>query len=177
MGIDYLGGSDYPLFFNAKMGIEEDKLFAKAPSFSVGGFWFGTRSHTTNYDVIDAIVGKTLPKWLSGGRIFLGTYFGTHTLGRDQIGYMLGYTKSFCQVQDKGGSKYWKWWLLADYASGKNFIGGGGVGIVYFFNSQAAVITGPTWFNDKQINGQWKWTVQINIFFTAFKEQIRKNDK
>ena len=44
-GIDYLGGTDDPLFFNAKIGLPEDKLFKHAPAVNVGLFNIGT--HTT----------------------------------------------------------------------------------------------------------------------------------
>ncbi len=27
------------------------------------------------------------------------------------------------------------------------------------------LLTGPVWFNDHAINGQWKWTVQLDINF------------
>ncbi len=172
VGIDYLGSFDYPWYFNGKVGIEESKLFAQAPSFSVGIYDVGTQAGITNLNIVNAVVGKTLPNWLSGGELFLGAFVGSHTLGRDQGGYMVGYLNVFCPAKDCNGVDYWKWWLVADYASGKNFLGGGGVGITYFFNSRACVLTGPTWFNDAHLNKRWKWTVQIDIFFPVF--QTRK---
>ena len=80
-------------------------------------------------------------------------------------GGMVGYDYGFWKVKDKEGNEYNKWILAADYASGKNFIGGGGVGIYHFFNKDISLLTGPVWFNDKTINGQWKWTVQLDINF------------
>ena len=47
-GIDYLGGTDDPLFFNIGIGLPEDKLFCHAPSFKVGFFNAGTRCHGSN---------------------------------------------------------------------------------------------------------------------------------
>lgn len=80
-------------------------------------------------------------------------------------GAMVGYDFGFWKVKDKEGNEYNKWILAADYASGKNFIGGGGVGVYHFFNKDISLLTGPVWFNDKTINGQWKWTVQLDINF------------
>jgi len=28
--------------------------------------------------------------------------------------------------------------------------------------------TGPVWFNEKAINGVWKWTIQLDINIPAF---------
>jgi len=55
--------------------------------------------------------------------------------------------------------------LAADYASGKNYIGGGGFGMYHYFTKDISLLTGPVWFNDHAINGQWKWTVQLDINF------------
>ena len=68
-------------------------------------------------------------------------------------------------VKDAAGNEYNKWTFAADYASGKNFIGGGGFGMYYFFTKDISLLTGPVWFNDHVINGQWKWTVQLDINF------------
>jgi hypothetical protein len=168
VGVDYFAGLDYPWFFNAKIGIQEKKLFLQAPSFSVGIFDVGTKMGITNLNIVDAVIGKTLPEWLSGGRLFFGGFVGNRPMGKDQGGYMIGYLKVLCPAKDCYETDYWKWWLVADYASGKNFIGGGGVGVTYNFSSRASVLTGPTWFNDVHFNGKWKWTVQVFILFSAF---------
>ena len=42
-------------------------------------------------------------------------------------------------------------------------IGGGGVGLYYFFTKDISLLTGPVWFNEKEINGKWKWTLQLDI--------------
>lgn len=59
-----------------------------------------------------------------------------------------------------------KWVLAADYASGRNAIGGGGVGIYYYFTPNISLLTGPVWFNDESINGPSpKLTMQLDINF------------
>ena len=40
---------------------------------------------------------------------------------------------------------------------------GGGIGDYYYFNKDTSLLVGPVWFNDKDINGQIKWTAQIDI--------------
>lgn len=167
-GFDYFAGIRHPWFFNAKTGIGENKLFENSPSFSVGIFEVGT-SGETNFNVVDVMIGKKLPNYLSGGQFFVGGFTASQSFGRDTAGYMIGYYKTFCPDTDCYGVDYSKWWLMADYNSGRNFNGGGGVGIAYFMNSKVSLITGPTWFTDASLNGNWKWTVQVFILFDAIR--------
>jgi hypothetical protein len=160
IGIDYLGGVSHPWFFNGKVALEEGKLFEKAPSFSVGVFGIGT-THATNQEVFDAVVGYTLPQHF--GRIFAGLFHGKRALGKHRSGWMAAYELDFYPAKDDTGKEYNKWEFLADYASGKNAIGGGGFALLYSFTPTVSLLTGPVWFNDTALNGRWKWSVQLNI--------------
>lgn len=169
-GVDYLGGTNDPLFFNVGISISENKLFSNAPSFKVGFFNAGTRYHgfgRTNQNIVDFIAGKTLPEWI-GGRLFIGGFAGSRAMGRDQKGFMIAYQKMFCSAKYCKEIDYYKWAFLADYASGNNTIGGGGFALCYYFTPDVDIITGPVWFNSKEINGNWKWSVQIDISFSIF---------
>lgn len=176
------------LLFNAKIGTPEGAFFGEwFPAFNVGIFNVGTKSEVTNMDIVDVIVGKTLGPF---GRIHAGGYYGNPdaVLMRQggckpnssnaalvcaggangklaNSGGMVGYDYGFWKVKDAAGNEYNKWTLAADYASGKNFIGGGGVGMYHYFTKDISLLTGPVWFNDHVINGQWKWTVQLDINF------------
>lgn len=164
-GIDYLGGTDDPLFFNVKIGMSENKLFSKAPAWNIGIFNIGTRtrgSGRTNQNIVDIILGKSLPDWI-GGSLYIGVFSGNRAMGKDRQGWMMGYVHGFHKAKDCEGKEYHKWVLAADYASGKNTIGGGGVGIYYYFTPDISLLTGPVFFNDAKINGQWKWTIQLDI--------------
>ena len=55
--------------------------------------------------------------------------------------------------------------LAGDYASGENLIGGGGIGVYYYFTKDVSILTGPVWFNDKTLNGPTKMTVQLDVSF------------
>lgn len=169
-GIDYLGGTDDPLFFNVGISLPEDKLFCHAPSLKVGIFDFGTRYHgrnRTNQNIVDLIIGKSLPDWI-GGTLCIGGFSGSRTMGKNCQGFMVSYQRSFCPAKYCEDEDYFKWVLCADYASGKNTIGGGGVGLYYYFTPDISILTGPVWFNSKKINGKWKWSVQIDMNFPAF---------
>jgi len=175
------------LLFNAKLGTPEGAFFGSwFPAINIGVFNVGTKEEVTDMNIVDLIIGKTLGPF---GRIHGGGYYGNpgSALMReggckpgstgivacipgasgelDNAGGMVGYDYGFWKVKDKEGNEYNKWIFAADYASGKNFIGGGGFGMYHFFNKDISLLTGPVWFNDHVINGQWKWTVQLDINF------------
>ncbi|MEW6040879.1 MAG: hypothetical protein AB1633_05105 [Elusimicrobiota bacterium] len=130
------------------------------PAFNLGIFNAGTKGGVTDYNVFDVIAGKSLP--LNTGRVHAGYYVGNENLLKDSSGnidnkgYMLGYDKFVYKD---------KLLFAADYASGKNALGGGGVGLYYFFTSNISLLVGPVWFNDAGINGETKWTSQLDINF------------
>jgi hypothetical protein len=170
-GIDYLGGTDDPLFFNIGAAIPENKLFYHAPALKIGFFNAGTRyrgSNPTNQNIVDVIIGKTLPDCIGGGRLCIGGFSGSRALGKNRQGFMVSYQLPFCPAKYFEDVDYFKWVLCADYASGKNTIGGGGVGLYYYFTPKISILTGPVWFNSAKINGRWKWSVQIDISFSVF---------
>lgn len=176
------------ILFNAKLGTPEGAFFGSwFPAINVGIFNAGTREQVTDMNIVDFIVGKSLGPF---GRLHAGGYYGNpgSALMReggcksapddpalacipgasgklDNAGWMVGYDYGFWKVKDKEGNEYNKWMFAADYASGKNFIGGGGFGMYHFFTKDISLLTGPVWFNDHVINGQWKWTVQLDINF------------
>lgn len=167
-GFDYTAGTKSPFFFNGKIGFEEEKLFSHAPSFSSGIYLVGTDPHETAFNVFHAEIGKRLPKWL-GGRVFAGVYRGNKKLRHDQRGFMVGFEYPFCLTKDCEGIEFYRFSFNADYASGKNAIGGGGACFYYYFTPNINVQTGPTFFNDASIYGKWKWTVLVNIDFPLTK--------
>ena len=175
------------LLFNSKIGTPEGAFFGSwFPAINLGIFNIGTKSDVTDMNIVDVIIGKTLGPF---GRIHAGGYYGNPgsalmreggckpgTTGivacipgasgeLDNAGGMVGYDYGFWKVKDSAGNDYNKWVFAADYSSGKNFIGGGGFGMAHYFTKDISLLTGPVWFNDHVINGQWKWTVQLDINF------------
>jgi hypothetical protein len=159
-GVDLLEPSDDPLYFNAKVGYTENVLSKNAPALELGFANFGTKSGVTNQNIIYLVTGKTLPA--IKGRLHAGYYVGndkvlrSSTGAKENSGFMVAYDHWI---------KKDKVLLLADYASGKNAFGGGGVGISYSFTPNLGLLTGPVWFNDKGINGKMKWTTQLDVNF------------
>jgi len=172
VGYDLLQPSDDPSFFNAKLGTPENSLFDGSPGLNVGIFNVGTRRDVADYDVLDFIAGKTLP--LDLGRIHVGYYTGlTNTLKDTSTdgdgangGFMIGWDKGICPVNDdKGKFQFNRFVLAGDWATGKNALGGGGAGIYTYFTQDISLLVGPVWFNDKTLNGDMLWTIQLDINF------------
>jgi hypothetical protein len=155
-GFDYFTPTSQPWAFNAKVGYLEKTLSPNAPAVQVGFFNFGSLGQ----NVVDLIVGKSLPN--NQGRLSAAFYVGNEDKLRSSdgdkqnTGFMVAYDRVI--IPDKVI-------LAADYASGKNAIGGGGVGVNYYFAKNTSLLVGPVWFNDKVINGDMKWTAQLDINF------------
>lgn len=178
VGVDLLEPSTDPLYFNAKFGTPEGALFEGAPAFNIGVFNAGTDRKSndgdarTDYNVTDFIVGKTLPLGL--GRVHAGVYYGNPSAlldkngGKENTGWMVGWDMGILRAKESDGGEYHKWVFAADYASGKNAIGGGGVGVYHYFTKNISLLTGPVWFNEPSVVGvnesaKWVWTTQIDI--------------
>lgn len=177
-GIDLLHPYDYPVAFSAKIGSPEGALFKGSPAIEFGLLNKGITTHAVPYnvtseDIYFGLVGKTIP---GIGRLSAGPYIGnSKTLVdgngvKDNSGFMAAFDHGFHTVSDKSG-EYSKWVFAADYCSGKNVLGGGGVGLYYYFTKDISLLTGPVWFNDKSVNGKWKWTIQLDINLGLFHKQ------
>jgi hypothetical protein len=174
VGVDYLQPSDFPWYFNAKIGAPEGALFKGAPALQVGIFNVGTKandegqSNGTNQDIVYGVIGKTIP--FIGCRLSAGPYIGNSAVLKNSLtgdnqnaGFMVAVDRGFWSVKDKEGNEFNRLVLATDYASGNNAIGGGGVGLYYYFTKDISLLTGPVWFNDSNLNGAWKWTIQLDI--------------
>ncbi|MFO0753299.1 MAG: hypothetical protein U0411_08250 [Thermodesulfovibrionales bacterium] len=172
VGVDLLEPSDDPLFFNAKIGSPEGALFSGSPALQVGIFNVGTKRNSTDQNIFYGVIGKTIPLL---GRLSVGPYVGNSKVlldsegHKENTGFMVAFDHGFLPAKDKSGDEYSKIVLAADYASGKNAIGGGGMGLYYYFTKNISFLTGPVWFNNQAINGRWKWTTQIDINIDLFK--------
>ena len=83
-GIDYLNMGDnnalnaknydlHPIYFNGKIALPEDSLFKGAPAIAVGAYNFGTKKGLTDYNIMYALIAKTVPVI---GRVSVGYYSG-----------------------------------------------------------------------------------------------------
>jgi hypothetical protein len=172
VGIDGLYPQDTnnaPFYFNGKLGLPEGALFALQPMIAVGIYNVGTKKDKTDYNIMYGILAKSFGPL----RLTAGGYSGNSKLLLDSdgkkanTGFVAAADFGFYNV---GGEKdgYNKFVIGADYMSGKSVLGGYGVALNYYFSKDASILVGPTFFNNKDLNGKWKLTVQfdgnINIF-------------
>ncbi len=159
-----------PIYFNGKIGSPEDGLFKNAPGIGAGIFNAGTKKDKTNYNIGYGYIGKSIPYI---GRVTAGYYYGNDRLlvdtegQKDNKGYMVSFDRGFFKVKDASG-EYDKILFGADYAAGKNAFGGGGGSILYYFTKDVGLLIGAVRFNNKDINGKWKVTLQLDANINIF---------
>ncbi len=165
IGVDGIYPSADPYLFNAKLGTPEDSMFKGAPGLAVGIFNVGTNPSTTAADIGTIVIGKTIP--YINMRLHLGYYVGNHAVLLGSTGqpnnqdWMVAVDRTFNVGKDWMDSLT----FAADYAAGKNMIGGGGFGTYLNWTKNISLLIGPTWFNDAGLMGAWKWTTQVYINF------------
>ncbi len=162
IGIDYrdIGGDHtYPLYFNAKLGVPEDALFKGSPALAVGGYDFGTKSDVTNYNIVYALVAKTVGNL---GRFSVGYYSGNKDLlrdidgNKDNHGILLSWDRTISEISDK-------LWAAIDYQGGKNGYGALSFGISWKFAPNVSVIFGYDVYNESRYKPTA--TIQLDIDF------------
>jgi hypothetical protein len=171
IGVDLVEASDYPVYFNAKLGYTEGGLFAGAPALQLGIANVGTKSGVTNQNLVYLVIGKTIP---GVGRLSVAPYRGNPDLlvdaqGKEEnTGFMAAFDRGFHPVKGPDGVEFNRFVLAADYASGDNALGGAGIGLYYYFTPNVSLVAGPVWFNEEAINGESKWSIQLDINVPAF---------
>ena len=104
----------------------------------MGFFNVGTHPGLTNQNIVYLVTGQSLPDGTT--RVAAAYYVGNQEALRSSTGEVenTGFMVSFDHVLVPD-----KWVLAGDYASGKNAIGGGGVGVYYYFNKNNALFVRP----------------------------------
>ena len=150
VGVDYFGGAEHPLYFNAKyLLLPENK---KQPAIAVGLMNFGTESDVTDYDMAYAVLAKTF----DGVRLTAGYCHGNaDALGSDPNMLLLGV--------DGYLTKNKKWWGGIDFQSGKNTFGALNAGVAYSFTDNISVILGYDIYNNSAFDNTITTQVDINF--------------
>jgi len=165
VGVDLVEASDYPAYFNAKLGYTEGGLFDGAPALQLGIANVGTKSGVTNQNLVYLVVGKTIPHF---GRLSVAPYRGNPEVlvdpkgEKESTGVMVAFDRGFHPVQGSEGA-FNRFVLAADFASGNNALGGGALVLNCYFTPNVSLLAGPVWFNEEAINGKMKWTIQLDI--------------
>jgi hypothetical protein len=158
-------GMSAPVILNGKLGGAEDIAFPWQPAWSLGIYNLGFESDVTDYDVLYALVGHSIP---SVGSFSIGGYYGlndnllTSSDGdKAQGGLLAGFFSAPIDLPTIDHIN-----LTADVQTGENGLGGGGPGLYLYFTPAISLLTGPVFFfdPDKQPGGNsWMWTAQLDV--------------
>jgi hypothetical protein len=181
-GIDYRDISashQYPVYFNAKLGVPEDAFFKYMPAIAIGGFDFGTQKDNTTYDITYGLLGRNIWKL---GRISAGYYSGNSKLlvnsskldvngnpEKDNNGLLLSWDRTMTEISDK-------FWLAIDYMGAKNSYGAVSLGLSYAIVPDASFIVGYDIWNDKNTYKP-TITVQVDMNLPAIQDWFKKAEK
>lgn len=149
-GIDYMGGQDNPVLFNAKglLLAETPEL----PALAVGLAYFGTEKGITDTNMVYGLLAKTF----GPARLTLGYAHGKEaTLGVDPDMILAGIDGYL--TPDK------KWWAAVDYQSGENALGALSIGVSYAVSENVSVIFGFDRYNDRSLDDTITTQVDINL--------------
>jgi hypothetical protein len=166
IGIDYLymgddNYDDYPIYFNAKIGLPEDELFKNSPAIALGAFNLGLKKNLTNYNIIYGEIAKTIPIL---GRLTVGYYTGNakilvdEDLKKANSGLLLSWDRTMTEISDK-------LWIAVDYQGGKSYLGALNFGASWAFSKNVSVIFGYDIYNNK--NAYYNTNNQNANSFTA----------
>ena len=172
IGVDYLSMGDnnyddYPIYFNAKIGIPEGALFKSSPALALGAYNIGLKKNLTNYNIVYGVIAETIPIL---GRVSAGYYTGNdkvlvdENLKKANSGILLSWDRTITEISDK-------LWLAVDYQGGKNYLGALSFGASWAFSKNVSVIFGYDIYNNKKAyyntNNQNAntFTAQVDINF------------
>lgn len=172
IGVDYLsmGDSnydDYPIYFNAKIGVPEGAMFKCSPAIALGAYNIGLKKNLTDYNILYGEIAKTIPIL---GRITIGYYTGNdkvlvdENLKKANSGFLFSWDRTMTEISDK-------LWLAVDYQGGKNYLGALNFGASWAFSKNVSVIFGYDIYNNKNAyyntnnHNANTFTAQVDINF------------
>jgi hypothetical protein len=186
IGIDYRDMSanhQYPIYFNAKLGVPEDAFFKYMPAIAVGTFDLGTKSSgsiLTNFNITYGLIAKNIWKL---GRFSAGYYVGNDkallVAKKDDQGVLLSWDRTLSELSDK-------FWLAVDYMGANNSYGALSFGASYAVTPDASFIIGYDIWNDINVNvppaspafkPKPTMTVQVDINLPAIQGWFKKAEK
>lgn len=177
VGYDVLLPSANPtlFFLNAKICTPESSLFKGSPGISFGIYNVGFKKDVTDYNALHLMFQKAFP---AGGYVAAGLYRGmsdvlfTNSDGKIvKTGAMVGVFSPDIPVGLKGLKKLN---IAADIQTGKNVLGGGGVGLYFYFNDYISLLVGPVFYTDSKLQpggAKHLWTTQLDIDIPLGKSQ------
>jgi hypothetical protein len=157
------------VFLNAKLGIPEGAFAGWQPGVSAGIQSVGFAKDYSDFNHLHAEIGKT---FAPVGTFTVGGYYGLNDKlyvsssgSKEQGGFTAAYMSPDINVGLPGLTKVV---IAGDYASGNNVFGAYGAGVYFYFTPAIDLLTGPVFFNDKELfkrtyGTDWMWTFQLDV--------------
>lgn len=178
VGFDHIEGQ-YPIYFNAKLGIPENAYGEFFPALAVGGYSIGTKTGGDNtvdpikpgsdFNIYYAKAAKTIGPV---GRFSVGYYTGNDKLLVDDLdpnsakpsenGVLICWERTISELSDN-------LWLAVDYMGGDSSAGALSYGFAWKFAPNTSVIFGYVDQNNDKVTPGDTFTVQVDIDFDVFK--------
>jgi hypothetical protein len=166
VGFDHKTGygplDDFPMYFNAKVGIPEDAFGKFFPAFAVGMYDIGTKEDRTDYNVFYVKFAKTMKSGETNlGRLSAGYFRGNKKLlvhgGKsDNDGVLLAWERVMSEISDK-------LWLCVEYQGSRSSYGAMNYGFSWKFADNVSAIFGYDIYNNVDLANTF--TVQVDIDF------------
>ncbi len=165
VGFDHKSGTgvdDYPMYFNAKLGVPENTYGEYFPAVAVGIYDIGTREDKTDFNVAYVKMGKTF----SVGDFSLGRFSAGYFRGNpDRLRYndkesndgaLICWERTLTEITDK-------LWVAVDYQGSKSSYGTMNLGFAYKFSDNTSMIFGYDFYNNHNLADTY--TAQVDIDF------------
>ncbi|MDD5194255.1 MAG: hypothetical protein PHQ96_01105 [Candidatus Omnitrophica bacterium] len=175
LGFDHKSGlgdlDDYPIYFNAKIGVPEDSFGKLFPALAIGIYDIGTEHNKTDNNVFYAKGAKTIAvKDFSLGRFSAGYFQGNSRLllngsgEKDNNGLFAAWERSIPEISDR-------LWLCAEYMGTKSSYGAWSYGFSWKFSDAVCAIAGYNRYNNSNLADTV--TLQIDIDFDLFSKFLK----
>lgn len=165
------------IYLNGKLVVPEGAFGSYQPGISFGVVGAGFEKDVSDFNILHAEIGKTFPVV---GSFVIGGYYGLNDKllvssdGKKQQAGALGAWTSPDLVLNLPGLN--KINFIADVQTGKNVFGAWGAGIGLYFTPAIDILTGPIFFNDKNLaknafGTDFMWTIQLDVDVDVIKKK------
>jgi len=169
IGVDHKSGfgvlDSYPMYFNAKLGIPENAFLKHFPALAIGIFDLGTKSKSTDYNIVYGKVALTVPVI---GRLSAGYFTGNDKLllnskvKKANTGVLAAWERTLTEWSDKA-------WVCVEYMGSNSAYGTLNFGFAWKVSGNVVLLTGYDIFNDKDLPGvENSFTMQADIDLKLF---------
>lgn len=154
---DLLESVEYPLYFNARIGMPEDNLFESSHAPQIGVLITGSKTDVTNQHIVYPATTKATPDIQ---RLPAGPYFGNKNVllakyaDDETPSSMVSFDREFMPEEDSAGNEYNKIVSAGHHVSRSHAISGRLHGFCCCFPKSISFLSSPAQINGGAVNGK-----------------------